>query len=304
MKIIENHQNDKKKMEKDIKEQNELTLLKPRSVGATIRDGYRLYTGSFRNILRRSWLCAVIYALLMGAAMSIIVSLSGAAPYALATLVTASLMLSAAGYSALSLHMQSDSIGRPAKWYGSLNNHIVVRTAISTLAIVVIGAIFALLSSAALWALQQAYLSRIATIVTQAILAIIALMAAPIICMAITGYTLRPVSKWWPFGNTLPLRYWGASFMACFVVAIITSVLLLVTCLPAVVLISANIVSQAGVLQGDPTGMPDYMVWTNLIVFSIAGFIQAYVQLSALFPLYYLYGSIEQQESERRQLLQ
>jgi hypothetical protein len=37
-------------------------------------------------------------------------------------------------------------------------------------------------------------------------------------------------------------------------------------------------------------------------VFVIAGFIQAYVHLSTLFPLYFAYGSIEQQKIERNAL--
>ena len=67
-------------------------------------------------------------------------------------------------------------------------------------------------------------------------------------------------------------------------------------------LFSAKVVSLAGALQDDPTGMPDYMSWLNIVVFSLAGFIQAYIYLSSLFPFYYLYGSTEAQEKERKEL--
>ena len=33
------------------------------------------------------------------------------------------------------------------------------------------------------------------------------------------------------------------------------------------------------------------------------GFLQGYIHLSTLFPYYFLYGSIEKQEEERRQLV-
>ena len=46
------------------------------------------------------------------------------------------------------------------------------------------------------------------------------------------------------------------------------------------------------------------MVFENCYgVFFVAGFIQAYVHLSTLYPIYYAYGSIEQQEAERQQVI-
>ena len=70
--------------------------------------------------------------------------------------------------------------------------------------------------------------------------------------------------------------------------------------LPAQVLSLANLQAEVGVLNGDPLGMPGYMGWLTAVVFTIAGFFQAYIHLSMLFPTYYMYGSIETQEEERR----
>ena len=56
-------------------------------------------------------------------------------------------------------------------------------------------------------------------------------------------------------------------------------------------------------LACDPDGMPDYMWWLTLIVFLIAGFIQAYVWLTLLGPVYLMRGSIAQQEKERENIL-
>ena len=74
----------------------------------------------------------------------------------------------------------------------------------------------------------------------------------------------------------------------------------IVTTLPSLILLAANIQSLGGTIYGDPTGMPSYMIWMNMGVFTLAGFIQAYVNLSSLFPFYYLYGSIETQKKERK----
>jgi hypothetical protein len=61
----------------------------------------------------------------------------------------------------------------------------------------------------------------------------------------------------------------------------------------------ANWVNQAGTFVGDPNGMPQYMTWLSIVVFLIAGFIQAYVWLTLLGPLYLMRGSIATQEQER-----
>ena len=54
-----------------------------------------------------------------------------------------------------------------------------------------------------------------------------------------------------------------------------------------------------GVMYGDPYNMPSYIGWLSALVFLLIGFIQAYIMLSFLFPLYYMYGSIEAHEQEK-----
>ena len=53
--------------------------------------------------------------------------------------------------------------------------------------------------------------------------------------------------------------------------------------------------------MGDPLSMPSYMGWMSFVVFTLSGFIQAYVLLAVLFPAYYMAGSIEQQEIQRNE---
>lgn len=75
----------------------------------------------------------------------------------------------------------------------------------------------------------------------------------------------------------------------------------IVTTLPMLIVMAANWINQAGTLSGDPNGMPAYMTWLTVIVFLIAGFIQAYVWLTLLAPLYLMRGSIAQKEKEREE---
>ena len=99
------------------------------------------------------------------------------------------------------------------------------------------------------------------------------------------------------------LRHWGLLFATVFVVCLFTGLLTLVCELPAVIMATANTMAYVGLATGDPLGMPENMVPLTYVVFFVAGFIQAYVHLSTLYPIYYAYGSIEQQEAERQQVI-
>ena len=97
------------------------------------------------------------------------------------------------------------------------------------------------------------------------------------------------------------LRHLGMILIVTIVCIFVISALTLFTSLPTFIMMAANWESQIGMLNGDPSGMPEYVRWMTIIVFLLAGFIQAYVMLSFLFPIYYMYGSIDAHESERKE---
>jgi hypothetical protein len=96
--------------------------------------------------------------------------------------------------------------------------------------------------------------------------------------------------------------YWGRIFAVTLIVSIITVSISIFIELPAPILGLAYMNSQQGVMMGDPSGMPEYMSILRMVVFTLAGFIQSFVFISSLFPFYYLYGSIEAKEQDRKQL--
>ena len=130
---------------------------------------------------------------------------------------------------------------------------------------------------------------------------------------------IHEAARWHGMGQLSPLRslgwavssglrhlkalfaHFGLLFAVLFVVTVFTLMALLFTTLPSIILAIANGEAQTGVLMGDPLGMPDYMKWLTLMVSTIAGFIQAYILLSALFPTYYIYGSAVTQEIEKNE---
>lgn len=93
----------------------------------------------------------------------------------------------------------------------------------------------------------------------------------------------------------------GKLLLVAFVSLIIVALLALLTTLPTVILITANWQSQVGMLYGDPSGMPDSVKWLSIAVFAIAGFIQAYVWLTMVLPMYLVKISIYMQDKEKEE---
>ena len=94
-------------------------------------------------------------------------------------------------------------------------------------------------------------------------------------------------------------RHLGKLTLVSLVCLFIVAILALLTSLPAVILITANWQSQIGMLNGDASGMPDTVKWMSLGAFAIAGFIQAYVWLTMVLPLYLAKISISVQDKEK-----
>ena len=100
------------------------------------------------------------------------------------------------------------------------------------------------------------------------------------------------------------MRHLGMLLLIMIVCLVIISILILFTSLPSVIMMAANWESQMGVINGDPQGMPDYVMWLSIGAFLIAGFLRAYVWLTVLCPLYLAKVSIALQEKEREEFNQ
>ena len=96
------------------------------------------------------------------------------------------------------------------------------------------------------------------------------------------------------------MKHFGFVFIVLLVSGIVVFVAEYILALPAFLLSMANTQANLGVLNGDPLGMPSHITYVSAVVFFIAGFIQVYIRMSVLFTSYYMYGSIETQEEERR----
>lgn len=315
---------------------NALSLFHVRSSRAVISSGYRLFMGNFKTLFRLTWPFALVYALVMALMMNTLLRnipqmLSAAAtmqqggalpdgmtdPRLLSQLfilvgMLVSILLCAPVFKALAEHQDTNAMTPPGKWYGATAWPMSLRLLrlalwFWLLYVVVVFVLFLVLvgGGAALIGLTGGHPSK--TLIVGIACPIVLGVLALILPMVYTGYKylLTPGTR---FVRVLTstygvgLRHWGSLFLVSLMVAIITTLLSFIIMQPYNILTAAMIRAQMGVAGGDPVGMPDYMGWMSFVVFCISGFIMAYLHLSTLFPFYYLYGSVEQEEKEREQL--
>jgi len=127
---------------------------------------------------------------------------------------------------------------------------------------------------------------------------------AVILLLYAANRRMRHCTFFQPVGKiTFPMwfRHLGMLFLVLFVGLLIVFALSMITSLPTTIMMAANWESKIGMLSGDPIGMPSYVKWLSLVAFLIAGFIQAYVWMTLVCPLYLTRVSIVKQEQERKE---
>ena len=289
-------------------------LLKNRGLGATLKAAYGMFLSRFQYVLKHLWPAALLFALFGSLIVSIPFTTQGRpSMWLFIPIMLLAIVASVVLYSRIAQLLNDKSW----KWnVGRMIKLVLVDIGINLVVCVVIGVVWLLAwllfapqesstpVEAQLSMEQLAAASLKILAVVGIVSVVIALLLVPF-AFSYTKYLVDTESRLrLVFGSSYKqgLRHWGRIFIVMLVVGIVTYACILLTELPALILYLANTQSQIGRLQGDPVGMPDYMLWMNIVVFAIAGFIQAYIFLSTLYPAYYLYGSIETEEKERQTL--
>ena len=259
-------------------------LLKVRSSRGCISAGYRLFTGHFKHIFRYSWVAALIYALFCSVSGALMIMMPRLIPITAAVLIIVECLFASYGFSVLKQHQTFGSILRPAKWF-SIDTHIFGRTIKCWLCVFVI-----LLVAAAIIAGMSAIAVKYLAFSAYTAVGFFTLGSLIILCLW----------KQFKIGYGVGMRRWGFIFIVVLVASIIEVLLMMLLSLPAIILSMANTQSVFGVAMGDPYTLPSYMPALAAGTFLIIGFLQAYVMMSVLFPIYYMYGSIDAQEQEKQ----
>lgn len=309
------------------------TLMKSRSTAACIKAGYGLYADSFRKTISLSWSTAMLYAALfciLGTTSvthlppfmtTVVANIGKNAPlinYQHVILLTGTvftiilggiieIVFYSYGMSVLRAHANGkDTAVRSGRHY--LDRHTAWRTIKAAASCLLICAVpataFVAFFCYRLRLMLAAPQDHILTLALTAVAAIAVILLLLPLCYISFKYIMRDDTRFWPLLRSdyatglrhLPII--AATMFVNIVVIIVTSYVILQ---PAVILFMANTQANLGTVYGDPLGMPDHMIETTMAVFLIAGFLQAYIRLSALFTAYYMYGSIETQETEHKQ---
>ena len=299
-------------------------LLKDRSSRTCIGAGYRLFTGYFKKIFRHTWFAAVIYGIVNGIYTSYMVAeypkmllamtrgqllvSEDTGHTVLMSLVTLLMVLAMIWlYSHMSAllyqHRTEGIITAPASLFMvNIDRHAISRVIVWVLVCIVLMVIISSIScGVAYFAISKQSLTLMGFACLLGL--VILLLMIPLSYPAMHYLTTRDTKLFKILGSdyVTGFRHWGMLFTVALVTVIFSTVILTLTTLPAIILTIANIKAQTGMIMGDPLGMPDYIGKLTLLVFTLAGFIQAYVMLSIFFPAYYASGSIETQEQERNE---
>ena len=276
-------------------------LLKVRSSRGCISAGYRLFTGHFKHIFRYSWVAALVFALFCSVGGAMMIMLPRLMPITAAILIIVECLFASYGFSVLKQHQTFGSILRPAKWF-SIDTHIFIRTIKCWLCVLVVYLIASVII-VGLGFVAFKYLALYTAIgCTALVLLVVLCLLLPLTYITMRYILNDGIGFWKQFkiGYGVGMRRWGFIFIVVLVACIVEILLMLLLSLPATILSMANTQSMFGVAMGDPYALPSYMPALAAGTFLIIGFLQAYVMLSVLFPIYYMYGSIDAQEQEKQ----
>ena len=278
-------------------------LLKERSSRACISAGYRLYTGHFKHIFRYSCVAALVYALFCSLVGAVMVTAPRLMPIAASILFIVECLYASYGFSVLKQHQTFGNILRPAKWF-SIDTHIFMRTLKCWLWLlviaIVVGVIIGGMSAIAVKYLDYSAYTAVGFFTLGSLVILCLLLPLAYVIMR---YVLNDGIGFWKqlkIGYGVGMRRWGFIFVVVLVAIIVEVLLMLLLSLPALIISMANTQSMFGVAMGDPYAMPSYMPALAAGTFLIIGFLQAYVSMSVLFPIYYMYGSIDAHEQEKQ----
>lgn len=307
---------------------NEDTPMKSRGVGSTVTEGFRLYLDNFKRILHFSWPGALVYAIVAGLINSyyvtefprlqhLLLASPGNPSHQLAVLgellpllilmplmLIAIIFFSSYGFSVLRQHLATGSIAWPQRFF-NFDGPTLWRTVKCYLCMLGVGIVYMVIV-AIVSVLPAVVLKGVAGLALTVLIGICAtVLMLPMYYVAMR-YMLTSGTGFWPLlahGYGVGLRHLGFIFAVALVEIVAVMLVNFVVSVPSFVLMSANMLAQAGVVNGDPLGMPPFIGILTLVIFIMAGFLSAYIMLSVLFPFYYMYGSIEQQEEERKDVL-
>lgn len=312
-------------------------LIKHRSVTACMKEAYSLMTGNVKNLLKSTWWAFMIYAFMVAFMVYLRTpnkmlhdwgEENMMLSFCLQTVVYLGVIVAAFLMGAAAWRWLTDKpFGRMMKRFtavylaSAVVSFVVSFAATFGLTCFYLTAFITAPESAATAgsaaATGSAAMAETAAAGSPSLLIIVlfalAIVAATALCMAVSlpfayltpkymlqekGEKLRP---WKSF--KCGFRHMGSIFKMGFLGCLVILVAGILIYIPLAILIGAQVSAQMGTLEGDLVGTPSYFTFLFIVVTALLLFVFAYI-LHWLFISYiYLYGSIENDEMKKTEML-
>ena len=301
-----------------MKKEDNCLLYKSRSYSACVKAGYNLFTDNFRKLFSSTWILVLIVSLLKSAieasGFSLIATIRHIEPVHMIVIYTILVLLEIVSsfilfgiiFYLFQQHKQTGTYSRCSLkgaykgivHFSIRSSKLFVWTILLYTPIVIATCFFAIRMIPLQFSDPAMHKYLILSILSFILFLIFYL---PFVFLMVK-YMIEDKSHSWSVitkGYKDGISHWGFSFAVIFLSWLITTIAVLIINMPELVIHQANIISQNGVLEGDPSGLPNYFGILVFIVSSIITFMAQYAGIAFLFPIYYMYGSIETQKIEK-----
>ena len=297
-------------------------LIKSRGYRATIKAAYNLFTDNYKVILKHIWPYALALAVILGFFILNQFKTYGQVPSLTDMLVSGALMLFTIvaeivfyGRTMMLFNGQSFTWNILRALKATL--WMILLVVVFTLIIIGISAAFGSFSTGTadsatgipqtdpmIQMQQQQTIFAKNMMIAMLAMTILSLLLLPIVYVYIKYFVETDTHFHKILFKNLKtgMKHWGYIFLTLLVVSICISVIGLIISLPLIILFTAYGFSIQGVMQGDEAGIPGYFTPLAYGVSLVSYFIYAIMILFSLFVAYYIYGSIEAKEQEKRNL--
>lgn len=293
-------------------------IIKERSFSACIRDAFEMFCSNFATLFRRTWLPALVFALVFGLCMPSGTPKGGLDDIVLTAQLIglfASTTLLLPWFWARVLPMFSANTAKQAYWKTvrlTLMQFVIVSIAglVAGIAFVLPLGIAARHNAAAqAQAAAQAAPDAqglgmaigIAALCMVAVLVVCALVLVPCI-YSFTAYAVEPARH---LRHTLTAdyrtawRHYGLLFGVVAIMVLIQVMASVVLSAPSMVLTAAQAANAAGTSLGDPDMLPGSFGLLYFVSYTASAFIYCYVYMLMFFAFLFAYGSVKHRLQER-----
>lgn len=280
-------------------------LKKSRSYTACIAEAYRMFFNNIRQIFRHTWLfsliCALSIALYSSLYINSVFNDEG-------QIVHYDVLLSF-------ILMVGASIAFYARVMMLVNGQTMKMNTIKGVKVTLLGIIITFILSLFIGitaytmgdtSLVKPESVKIFTMALIVITVIFALMALPLVFVVMKYFIDRDsrLHKIFFASYKTGLRHWGFIFTTCLITFLLATACSLLVSMPTLIILTANSLSVAGVkLIGDPSGLPSSFCAIRFATITATSFICLYINIFTIFVYYFIYGSIDTRENERKEYL-